>query len=99
MKLSLIRAPAVLAPILISACVGACTQEPAAAIYSASTSSGAGTVIVQLKSVTAHYPAYGQVEPIALLPVRAVEAGMVSSMRVVPGSHVRAGEALATLTG
>jgi cobalt-zinc-cadmium efflux system membrane fusion protein len=99
MKLSLIRAPAVFAPILLSACLGACTQKPAAAIHAASTSSEAGTVIVQPQSVTAHYPAYGQVEPIALLPVRAVEAGMVSTMRVVPGSRVRAGEALATLTG
>jgi multidrug efflux pump subunit AcrA (membrane-fusion protein) len=99
MKLLLIRAPAVLAPILIAACLGACTQEPAAAIHAPSSSLEAGTVTVQSQSVTARHPAYGQVVPIALLPLRAVEAGMVSTMRVVPGSYVRAGEALATLTG
>jgi RND family efflux transporter MFP subunit len=99
MKWSLRRAPAALAPILIAACLGACTKEPAAAIHPASTSAEAGTIIVQPQSVTAHYQTYGQVVPIALLPVRAVEPGMVSTMRVVPGSHVRAGDALATLTG
>ncbi len=49
--------------------------------------------------VAEQFQAYGQVEPIALLPVRAVESGMVAALRVVPGSKVKAGEALARLTG
>lgn len=58
-----------------------------------------GTVIVHERPFTARLPAYGQVEPIALVPLRAAESGIVVNMRVVPGSSVRAGETLARLSG
>ena len=58
-----------------------------------------GVIVAKAQPVSESLPAYAQVQPIALLPVRAAEAGTVAAMRVVPGSHVRAGEALATLTG
>jgi cobalt-zinc-cadmium efflux system membrane fusion protein len=61
--------------------------------------SESGTITVRAEPVAAQFQAFGQVEPIAVLPVRTVEAGAVAALRVVPGSQVTAGEALATLTG
>ena len=58
-----------------------------------------GTVTAEAQPVAEKFQAYGQVVPIALVSVRAAEAGIVADMRVVPGSPARAGEALATLTG
>lgn len=49
--------------------------------------------------VTEHYRAFARVEPIAILPMRAAAAGVVSKLRVLPGSQVRPGETLATLDG
>jgi len=62
-------------------------------------SSDAGCVTVQLGAVTPHLEAYGQVEPIAVLPVSAAEAGVVAGLKVLPGMHVRAGQELAHLNG
>lgn len=59
----------------------------------------AGTVMAQEQTVQPQYAAYGRVRPIAIVPVRAVEAGAVTAMRVEPGSRVTAGERLATLSG
>jgi membrane fusion protein, heavy metal efflux system len=59
----------------------------------------AGTVIARSHRVAQRLPAYGQVVPIALVPVRAAETGVVADMRVVPGSRVRTGERLAALVG
>ena len=43
--------------------------------------------------------AYGQIEPIALVRVRAVHPGTLSGLRAVPGSVVAAGEVLARIGG
>ena len=56
-------------------------------------------VTVRLGKVTPHLEAYGQVEPITVLPVTAAETGVVTGLSVVPGMQVRAGEVLAHLTG
>ncbi|MGH8290989.1 MAG: efflux RND transporter periplasmic adaptor subunit [Steroidobacteraceae bacterium] len=54
---------------------------------------------VYAQPVTETFPAYGQVQPIASLVVSAIEAGVVADMKVLLGSQIKAGEALATLTG
>ena len=59
----------------------------------------ANAVAVQLHPLTPHLVAYGQVEPIQLVPVVAAETGVIEGLRVVPGAHVRAGQPLATLSG
>lgn len=56
-------------------------------------------VAVQVQALTPHLVAYGQVEPISLLPVEAAETGVVQGLRVVPGAHVHAGEELGRLSG
>ena len=68
-----------------------------AATFAAGQSSG--MVTVQLAKVTPRLEAYAQVEPIRTLPVNAAEVGTLSGLRVVPGTHVRAGERLARLRG
>jgi RND family efflux transporter MFP subunit len=57
-----------------------------------------GTVVAQAHSVAQHYQTYGQVEPIAVTQVRAVEAGAVERL-VLPGERVTAGQVLAVLGG
>jgi RND family efflux transporter MFP subunit len=59
----------------------------------------AATITARAQSVAAEYRAYGRVQPIAVLPVTAGEAGVVAGLRVVPGSPVSGGEILATLQG
>ena len=88
-----------LAANLAVACLVACSGSPASAPQAAAAPSEPATVAVQPQPVRAHYFAYGQVEPIALLAVRAVEAGRITALRVVPGSHVRAGQVLTILGG
>lgn len=61
--------------------------------------SAAGTITARIQSVAVQYQAYGRVQPIAVLPVTAGQSGIVTGLRVVPGSPVTAGEVLATLTG
>jgi RND family efflux transporter MFP subunit len=58
-----------------------------------------GTVTVREQAVAVEYPAYAQVRPIAVVPVRALQAGTVAAMRVGPGTAVTAGEPLAILSG
>ncbi len=57
------------------------------------------TVRVQAQPFTPHFRAYAQVEPVALVPVRAPLAGRVAALRVVPGAEVTAGEVVAVLAG
>ena len=54
---------------------------------------------MQPRRITERFQAYAQVEPVVVLPVRATETGVVSSLRVLPGSRVKAGETLAILAG
>jgi cobalt-zinc-cadmium efflux system membrane fusion protein len=77
----------------------------AAALYcaagtavAASSSSMSGTVVARAHSVAQHYQTYGQVQPIAVTQVRAVEAGVVGRL-VLPGERVTAGQVLAVLGG
>ena len=56
-------------------------------------------IAVHAQSVPLTLSAYGQVEPIATVRLRAVDEGTLSDLHVVPGSTVRAGESLARLTG
>ncbi len=58
-----------------------------------------GVVTVKAQNVTAHYEAYAQVEPVALLPIRAMEAGTVEGLGITPGATVRAGQKLGALGG
>ncbi len=92
-------------PLLRGASVGPLAAGVCAIALLASTVScfgqtpDADAVTVKLQPVTPRIMAYGQVEPIQLVPVNAAETGVVENLRVVPGSHVRAGEPLATLSG
>jgi RND family efflux transporter MFP subunit len=56
-------------------------------------------VTVQTETVTNQFEAYAQVEPIAVLPIRAVEAGQIIKLEIVPGTAVQAGQKLAQLGG
>lgn len=56
-------------------------------------------VTVQQRSVPQTLQAYGQVEPIATVQLRAVAAGTLSGLRIVAGSAVRAGEVVARIAG
>lgn len=56
-------------------------------------------VTVQAATVTPRLEAYGQVQPIATLPVNAAEEGSIAGLTVFPGTHVRAGQELAHLSG
>lgn len=56
-------------------------------------------VTVKAREVAPTVVAYGQVGPIAVVPVSAAESGVIKGLRVRPGTHVRAGEELAHLSG
>lgn len=70
-----------------------------AAVPAAAQASGPDYVTVSAMPYAARLVAYGQVEPVALAPVAAAETGVVTGLRVMPGSRVRAGEMLARLSG
>ncbi|MGH8298133.1 MAG: efflux RND transporter periplasmic adaptor subunit [Steroidobacteraceae bacterium] len=59
----------------------------------------AGVITTRVQPVAVQYRAYGRVRPIAVLPVIAAQAGVITELRVFPGSPVTAGERLAALTG
>jgi RND family efflux transporter MFP subunit len=85
----------------IGAALGAAAVLGLAAISAgaAGQASGQDDLSVQAQAVTPHLIAYGQVEPISVVPVEAAETGVVQGLRIVPGAHVRAGQALARLSG
>ena len=56
-------------------------------------------VAAESQIVTNQFDAYAQVEPIAVLPVRIAQAGMVVGLEIVPGTAVQAGQKLAELSG
>ncbi|HEV2441678.1 MAG TPA: efflux RND transporter periplasmic adaptor subunit [Steroidobacteraceae bacterium] len=58
----------------------------------------APTLTVRAQPVTETFQAYGQIQPVALTQVSAVEAGIVSRL-VLPGERVTAGQVLAVLGG
>lgn len=61
--------------------------------------SDADVVTVQSRLQTSHLVAYGQVSPVSTVPVSAAEEGVVTGLTVRPGTHVRAGQSLAHLSG
>lgn len=69
-----------------------------AAAAAASGVSMSGTVVARAQPVTQRFEAYGQVQPVAVADVHAVEAAVVTHL-VLPGARVRAGQVLAVLTG
>lgn len=85
-----VLAAAVFCVLLVTllACLPAMAQSP-----------GPDFVTVQAREFVQRLVAYGQVEPIATVPVDAPEAGAVAGLQVRPGDHVRAGETLAHLSG
>lgn len=56
-------------------------------------------VVAQTEMLTNQFKAYAQVGPVAVLPVRAAAAGIVTHLNMVPGSAVQAGEKIAELGG
>lgn len=56
-------------------------------------------VTVETRPMTAHLAAYGQVEPISVVQVSAAQPGVIAGLAVRPGVRVRAGQALAHLSG
>ncbi len=70
----------------------------AATAAATSSVSMSGTVVARAQSVVQHYRAYGQVQPVAVTNVNAVEAGTVSRL-VLPGERVKAGQVLGILAG
>jgi cobalt-zinc-cadmium efflux system membrane fusion protein len=69
------------------------------AIAASASAQSAGTITAKSVSITPHLRAYAQVEPIATIPINAPQAGILTNLSTVPGTRVRAGQILATLTG
>ncbi|MFP5232864.1 MAG: efflux RND transporter periplasmic adaptor subunit [Acidobacteriota bacterium] len=78
---------------------GVCAIALASATFSSSQTPDVNAVTVKVQTFTPQLAAYGQVEPLQLVPLSAAETGVVEGLRVVPGAHVRAGQPLATLGG
>lgn len=76
----------------------AAVHASAAAVTDPSNDSMSGTVVARVRPVAEHYRAYGQVQPVAVTNVNAVEAGTVTQL-VLPGARVSAGHVLAILAG
>lgn len=99
MKLKCVPGCVALAAMLILRCFAVHAETPSPSAHATSDASEPGTVTVHAQPIAEAFPAYGEVRPIAALPVRAIQSGVVAQMSVVPGSKVNAGEVLATLTG
>jgi RND family efflux transporter MFP subunit len=56
-------------------------------------------VAAQPQMITNQFEAYARVDPIAVLPVRAAETGVVTGPKISPGDSVQAGQKLAELGG
>ncbi|HEV2268617.1 MAG TPA: efflux RND transporter periplasmic adaptor subunit [Steroidobacteraceae bacterium] len=85
---------------LILRCLAAHSQAPSPANEAVPLRSNslAATLTVQAQPVTETFRAYGQIQPVAVTQVSAVEAGVVSRL-VLPGERVTAGQVLAVLGG
>jgi len=55
--------------------------------------------VVHSRAVATHVEAYAQVQPIALVPIKAPASGIVSALSALPGASVGAGEKVASLAG
>ena len=81
--------------LLVASCMLGTVGTPAMA---ADTHAG-NVATVRAQTTTQTLRAYGQVEPITIVQVRAVNPGTLNGLRVVPGSVVAAGEVLARVGG
>jgi len=61
--------------------------------------SDADVATVHSRQEKSQLVAYSQVAPVVIVPVSAAEAGVVTGLQVRPGTHVRAGQSLAHMTG
>jgi RND family efflux transporter MFP subunit len=96
LRLAVGRVHATLAALAITASAAIAAPDTT---QHATTALPEGAVTVREQAVAAEYPAYAQVRPMAVVPVPALQAGTVTSMRVGPGAAVTAGEPLAILSG
>ena len=69
------------------------------ALTAARLSSDPAYVTAEAATLAPRLEGYGQVRPISTLPVNAAEQGTLAGLSVLPGMHVRTGEALAHLSG
>lgn len=95
MRISISPGHAALLVILILRCVAA---HASAVSPTAAAASRTATRTVQSQPVRETFEAYGQVQPVAVTEVHAVEAGVVRGL-VLPGERVLAGQVLAVLGG
>lgn len=56
-------------------------------------------VAARARTVTTRLTTYAQVEPIAVLPIRAAQAGVVTGLTVLPGEIVQSGAIVGHLSG
>lgn len=98
MKKSISHKQAILAAILTLACIAVHANTVRSTAAAAPGPSEAATLTVQSRPVTEDLTAYGQVQPVAVTQVRAVQAGVVSRL-VLPGEPVTSGQVLAVLGG
>jgi RND family efflux transporter MFP subunit len=90
-------------PSLIPLCGAASAAAALLFIVSCATAVGQTSdpdvLTVQSHHVTSRLVAYGQVVPVSIVSVSAAETGVVTGLKVRPGTHVRAQENLAHLSG
>lgn len=58
-----------------------------------------GTVPARARTITTHLSAYARVEPITLVRLKALQAGIVTGFAILPGQTVKAGAVLGHLSG
>lgn len=79
--------------------IGTAVLAFSTAAIAAAQATDADMVTAQVREIGGHLVAYGQVEPINVVPVSAAEGGVVTGLSVRPGMHVHAGQILAHLSG
>lgn len=79
--------------------VASCALGAALLLASRSARAQTNWIVARSESVTNHIKGYAEVQPIAVLPVRAPVTGVVTGLTLLPGGSVRAGEQLGRLSG
>lgn len=64
-----------------------------------SSSGNDGMVAAHTMMIADRFQAYAQVEPVTIIKLKAVQAGTVNGVTVLPGESVKAGDVLGRLTG
>lgn len=97
MRLSTFQRHVSLAAMLILGCHTAYAETPSPSA-DAPAASAAATLIARSQPVTETFLAYGQIQPVAVTQVSAVEAGVLRRL-ALPGERVTAGQVLGILGG